>query len=816
MNHLVGDLRYGVRLLLKTRLTSAAAMLSLALGIGGTTAMFSVVNGVLLRALPYTDPDRLVMVWSTSRFRERGALSPADFLDYRRDSRLLEGMASVMSSSMSLTGDGQPEQVRVQSVSGNFFTLLGARTLVGRPFVPADDDADAHEQAMLGEALWRNRYGGRDDIIGRQITLADRRVEVVGVVPDTFRFDAPADVWLLGHRGVPRGSPTLGDMTVNRDVHILTSVGRLRPGVAVQSAQAELDAIATRLAALYPQWNTHRGILLEPLHRAIVGDTRTVLLVLFSAVVLLLLIASVNVANLLLVRTQGRTLELAMRTALGASPNRLAAQILAESLLLAAMGGALGIALAFWGVATLAHLAPVDLGRFDAVALDARVLVFATATTALTGVAFGLWPAWRASRAPLTATMNSSARGGTDAGRRRGQQVLVATELAVALVLLVGAGLLFTSFVKLMTVNVGIDPKHVVAADVSLPSERYASDPARKSRFHDMVLERVRTEPGVDEVAMALRAPMSSTINRGVWIEGQPEPRPGELQTMSFLTVSERYFEVLRVPLHGGRPFTRDDHANAPRVAIVNEAFTRRYFAGRNPLGHRIGFGAGHTASGTDPDYWRTIVGVAADTRERPASPPAPTAYIPYRQDGEPWNFAAYVVRSRLPATTAGEAIRRAVLGADPDQPISRVRTIEQAMAGSIAVQRFTTVLATLFAGLALLLAAIGTFGVTSHVVSERRREMGIRLALGARPRDIVRLVLGRTVRVTATATVIGVTIAALVGGWLRTLLFDVKPGDPRTLLAAVAVLMLTALAASYVPVRRALRENPIASLQNE
>src|SRR5206468_2510869 len=296
-----------------------------------------------------------------------------------------------------------PEQVRVQSVSGNFFTLLGVHALAGHTFVPADDAPDVPEQAMLGEGLWKKRYG-RADIIGRQITLAGRRVEVAGIVPATFRFDSPADVWLLGYRGVPRGSPTLGDMTTNRDISILTAIGRLRPNVAVQSAQAELDAVAARLERQYPQFNTDRGVMLEPLQTALVGDTRTVLLVLLGAVVLLLLIAAVNVANLLLVRTQGRTMELAMRTALGASPNRLASQILAESLLLAAMGGGLGIALAFWGVATLAHLAPVDLGRFDAVALDARVLVFATVTTALTGVAFGLWPAWRASRAPLSAT----------------------------------------------------------------------------------------------------------------------------------------------------------------------------------------------------------------------------------------------------------------------------------------------------------------------------------------------------------------------------------------------------------------------------
>jgi putative ABC transport system permease protein len=812
MTQLAADLRYAVRLFLNSKLTTVAAVLSLALGIGGTTAMFSVVDTVLLRPLPYADPDRLVMVWATSKAGTHGALSPADFLDHRSSARLIEGMASEFTTSMSLTGDGDPEQVRVQSVSGNFFTLLGVPALAGRTFTPGDDAPDAHEQAMLGEALWKKRYGGRIDVIGRQITLADRRVEVIGIVPAAFRFDSPADLWLLGYRGVPRGSPAFGgDLTTNRDISILTVVGRLHRGAAIQSAQAELDAIAARLARLYPKWNTGRGVMLQPLQTALVGDTRPVLLALLGSVVLVLVIAAVNVANLLLVRTEARTMELVMRAALGASRARIATQVMVESALLAVVGGAFGVLVAMWAVRGLLLLAPASLARFEEVAVSGRLLGFAIGVTALTAIAFGLWPAWRASGAPLAGSMNAAARAGASRARRRTQELLVFGELAFALLLLVGAGLLVTSFAKLLNIDVGFDPRNLVTVGVSLPAERYAADSQRKARFHETVLRQLENEPGAEAVAMALSSPMLPAIDRGVWIEGQPEPRPGDLHNMRFLTISEGYFHALGVPLRRGRTFSSDDRASSMPVAIVNEAFARRYLPDRDPVGQRIGFG-----DRSNPRYWRTIVGVVADVRERPASAPPAAGYIPYRQDSEPWNFAGYIVKSPLPPATVGETVRRAVLRADPDQPISRVQTVEDAMTRSIAVQRFTSVLAALFAGLALLLAAIGTFGVMSHVVAGRTREIAVRLALGARASDIIRMILGQALVVAGAACGAGTIASLAVGRSLGTLLFDVKSGDPSTLTMAVVVLLATALTASYLPVRRALAQNPLCSLRAE
>jgi putative ABC transport system permease protein len=532
MSQLFSDLRSGLRQLLGSPLTTGAAILSLALGIGGTTAIFSVVDAVLLRPLPFAEPDRLVLVWSASKF-DRGDHSPADFLDYRREARTFDGMAAVMSTSMSLTGDGEPEQLRVQSVSGTFFPLLGVKAMAGRTFVAADDGPEERGAVMLSEGLWKRRYGGRADAIGRVITLSDRRVEIVGIVPETFRFDVPADAWLLGRRGVPHASNMLGDLTTNRDVHIVTVVGRLRQGVTIAAAQSDLEAIAARLARDYPAYNTGRSVALEPLASALVGDTSTVLFALLGAVTLLLLIASVNVANLLLVRSEGRTLELAMRTALGASRGRLASQILVESLVLAALGGLAGGLLALLGTDALLRLAPADLPRFEEVAIDMRVLAFASLLTLVVGVAFGCWPAWRASRQTIGATLNTVARGSIGRDRRRAQQLLVAGELSLALLLLVGAGLLVSSFARLLSTPPGYDPRGIVAADVALPGDRYAN-PARKARFHADVLEQLRSAPGIAGAAMGLTAPIASGMSRGVWIDGQPDPGPGRRPAWAF------------------------------------------------------------------------------------------------------------------------------------------------------------------------------------------------------------------------------------------------------------------------------------------
>jgi putative ABC transport system permease protein len=815
MTQFLSDIRLGLRLLLKTPVTSAAAILSLALGIGGTTTIFSAVDAVLLRPLPYVDPEQLVLVSATSSirrdgspFRRGGDLSPADFLDYRNNSTF-EGMAAVSTGAVRLTGDGAPEQAAGAQVSGNFFTVLGVKPIAGRTFLPADDAPGRSAQAVVSESLWRRRYGGRADLIGRTITVSDQPVEVVGVVSADFRFEEKVDLWLLGDRGLPRFT-SIQNLAQNRDVHILTVVGRLRAGVSIPEAQAELDVISSRLAGEYPTTNRGWGTALDPLQSALVGHTKPMLTLLLAAVALMLLIASVNVANLMLVRTKARALELAMRSALGASPGRVLRQILAESTVLAACGGFAGLLLAAWGTHVLVQFAPEGLPRLDEIAVNGRIAAFALITTVVVALGFGLWPAWRASRAPLNSAMQGSVRSTVSHEKRRSQLALVWSELAIAQVLLVAAGLLLASFAHLTSLDPGFDPTDLVAVDVGLPGSKYRDAPAR-TRFHEQVLDQLSATPGIRSVAMAMQAPMRPTITRGVWIEGRPAPPPGEFNLTAFMTVSERYFDTTGIRLLRGRGITREDTLKSPDVVIVNEAFARRYFPEQDPIGKRIAYGP----PGNE-HYWRTIVGLAADTREQLGQTPRSTVYAPFRQGLDPFTFSAYLVKSSLPVATVGEAIQRAVMASDPDQPVSRLRPVEADMRASIATQRFTTLIAAMFAGLALILAAVGTFGVMSHVVRGRTREIGVRMALGATPRSILRLVLGEAAGIVVASAVVGLAAAAALGPFIQALLYEVRPHDPATMAVAGLTLTAVAIAASYVPIRRMLAQDPLASLRNE
>ncbi|HEY0284203.1 MAG TPA: ADOP family duplicated permease, partial [Vicinamibacterales bacterium] len=610
-------------------------------------------------------------------------------------------------------------------------------------------------------------------------------------------------------RGVPRFT-SIPNLPQNRDVHILTVVGRLRRDVSLPEAQAELDVISAGLAREYPATNKGWGTALDPLQSALVGHTQGMLVLLLAAVALMLVIASVNVANLMLVRTKAREVELAMRSALGASPGRVVRQILAESLVLAACGGVLGLALAAWGVGALVQLAPEGLPRLEEIAVNGRIGVFAVVVTAAVAFGFGLWPAWRASRASLTAALQGSVRSTSGRGSRRSQLLLVSSELAIAQVLLVAAGLLLASFVRLTSLNPGFDPRDLVAVDVSLPGSKYR-DAAARIRFHEDVLERLSATPGIRGVATAMQAPMRPTITRGVWIEGRPAPPPGEANLTAFLTVSEQYFETTGIRLLRGRALSRDDNLRSPDVVVINEAFARRYFPGQDPIGKRIAYGAR-----SDDHYWRTIVGLAADTREQLGQPPKATTYAPFRQGLDPFTFAAYLVKTSLPVATVGDTVQRAVSASDPDQPISRLRPVEADMRASVATQRFTMLIATLFAGLALMLAAVGTFGVMSHVVRNRTREIGVRMALGATRRNIVALAMGEAGIVVVASTVVGLAVAAALGRYIETLLYEVTPGDPSTMALSAAALMGVTLLASYVPIRRMLAQNPLASLRKD
>jgi len=741
--------------------------------------------------------------------RRGGDATPADFLEYRHATSF-EGLAAVATSVVRLTGDGVPEQAQAAQVSGNFFTLLGVNAIAGRTFLAADDAPGQPAQAVLGEALWRRRYGARTDIIGRAITVSDQPVEVVGVVPASFRFEQNADLWLLGDRGVPRFT-SIPNLAASRDVRIVTVVGRLRDGVSLAEAQAELDVVSARIAREYPATNKGWGTALDPLQSALVGHTRPMLVLLFSAVALMLLIASVNVANLMLVRTKARALEMAMRSALGASPGRVLRQILAESTVLAAAGGVLGLLFATWGVNAMISLAPQGLPRVEEIAINGRVAAFALTATAIVALGFGFWPAWRASRTPLASAVQGGVRSTMNHERRRSQLLLVSSELAIAQVLLVAAGLLIASFDRLTSLDPGFDPRELVAVDVSLPGAKYREADAR-FRFHEEVLDRLSVAPGVRSVAMAMQAPMRpNPVTRGVWIEGRPALPPGVFNLSGYMTISERYFDTTGIRLVRGRSVTRDDTARTPDVVVVNEAFVREYFRGEDPMGKRIGFG-----SPKSEHYWRTIVGLAADTREQLGAAPKPMMYVPFRQGYDPFTQSAYVVKSALPVATIGEMVQRAVIASDPDQPVSRLRPVEADMHASIATQRFTMLIASMFAILALLLAAVGTFGVMSHVVRGRTREIGVRMALGATRQSVMRLVLGEVSAVVFASTAVGLLVAGVVGPSFQTLLFEVQPRDPATMAGAGVMLVGVAILASYLPIRRMLSQNPLSSLKSD
>jgi putative ABC transport system permease protein len=708
-----------------------------------------------------------------------------------------------------LTGDGTPEQALAAQVSGNLFSVLGVHAMAGRTFLPSDDETPRPAQAIVSETLWERRYGRSSELIGRTITVSDQPVEVVGVMPAAFRFEEPVDIWLLGDRGLPRFT-SIPNLAQNRDVHTLTVVGRLRRDVSIGEAQAELDVIAARLAREYPPTNKGWGTALDPLQSALVGHTRSMLMLLLAAVALMLLIASANVANLMMVRAKARAVELAMRSALGASPARVIQQLFAESLVLATCGGVLGFVFAAWGVDTLVQLAPQGLPRLEEIAVNGRIAAFAIVTTAAVALAFGLWPAWRASRASLTTALQGSVR--TTAGRqgRRQQLLLVSSELAIAQVLLVAAGLLVASFVRLTSLDPGFDPRDLVAADVSLPGAKYR-DAATRIRFHEEVLARLSAEPGVRSVAMAMQAPMRPTITRGVWIEGQPAPPPGAANVTAFVAVSEQYFDATGIRLLRGRSISRDDTLRSPDVVIVNDAFARRYFPGQDPIGKRIAYG-----TRTEEHYWRTIVGLAADTREELAQPARATVYAPFRQALDPFTFASYLVKTSVPVGTIGQAIQRAVSASDPDQPISRLRTVAADMRSSIATERFTMLIAAIFAGLSLVLAAVGTFGVMSHVVRSRTREIGVRMAVGATRGAIFQLIFKEAGTAILASTLAGLAVAAALSPSMESLLYDVKARDPMTMMAAAVALACVALFASYVPVRRMLVQNPLVSLKDD
>ncbi len=808
MHRLLEDLRFAVRTLFKSPGFTLVALATLALGIGANTAIFSVVDGVLLRPLPYGEPDRLVAIFQTLPRQgvARTGVSYLNYSDWAGRARSFEELGAIRMHDYTLTGQGEPELVAAATVTSNVFSMLRARPLLGRTLTKADDAAGAPPVTVIGERLWRERFAGDREIVGKTISLDKQLSTVVGVLPAAFKTPPsypPAQLWLpLTH------DPVFGDLRQRRAGHYLTIVGRLPKGVPIARAQAELSAVAGVLARQYPKENEGWGVQVMPLAESLVGGVRTALSVLLGAVLLVFLIACANIANLLLVRAGARAREVAIRTALGAGRGRLIRQFLSECLVLGLAGGALGVGLAFAGMRGLRAWLPADLPRVDEIGIDGRVLLFSLFASLSAAVLFGLAPAWHASGTNLSDSLREGSSGaGESGGKRRLRNLLVVAETALSFILLIGAGLLARSFLRLERVELGFDPTRLLTAGLSLPRTQY-SKPDQWIGFYRQLLERLKTQPEVEGAAAALPLPLSGGgLNFNFRIEGRSEESAGSDLSANYTAVTSDYFRVLRVALLRGRLISESDAAASAKVCLVSSTFARRFFPGEDAVGRRLVFGFTDSVP-------REIVGVVGDVQRDGIGPPSrPEMYVPFVQD--PW-WASYIaVRTAGDPGRLASVVRREIRALDPTLPVADIQPMTQIVEQSVAQPRLRTTLLALFGATALLLAILGIYGVISYNVGRRTREVGIRVALGAQRADVLRLILRQGLGLTAAGLAAGLAGAVILTRHLASLLFGIRPIDPPTYLAVAIVLLAAGLLACWIPARRATRVDPVLALRH-
>ncbi len=803
MSTFFNDLSYAMRFFRRHAASAAVLVLTLSLGIGATTAMFSLVEAVLLRPLPYTDEDRIVMVWETEPAEsvDKKVGTPGNFQDWRADTKTVDHLSGLAQFDATLTGHGEPRRLDGRRVSASIFTALGVQPMLGRAFT-ADDERPGAEAVIVAHHMWRDVFGADAGIIGSRILLNDTPRTIVGVMPPAFKLPrGPDDVWVplifSDWERQARGS------------HWLMAVGRLKPGVTLAQAQADMDVIAARLERDFPRWNAREGLLVEPIRDEMMAGLRRPVLVLMGAVMLVLAIACINAANLLLAWASVRHQEVAIRAALGAGRLRLVRQLLTESVALAVMGALTGAALAWFGTNALRAMMPDTLAQLRDIAVNVRVLAFAALATTVTGVLFGLAPALQLARQQTAGGIDVD-RTSTSARVTRTGRVLVTVEIALAIVLLVGAALFVQSLTRLTSVEMGFRPDSVLTFRIELPRSRYP-DPSRWSPVLDQLMTRLEREPGVQAAGAISWLPLTTGGgSNALFVEGHPRPGPGEEAYVFYRLITPRYFTAMGIPLVAGRFFDHRDSGDSSRVVVINRTMAHRYWPNQSPLGKRVSF-----ARAPRPEDWMTVVGVVGDTKQGSLGDAVDIEmFAPATQEANWFPPSDVVVRTAADPLSIAEAARKHVRALDSSMAIDKVQSLEAVVAASAAATRFRTLLVALFGSIAVVLSAIGVYGLLSLSVALRRREIGVRTALGAAPRNISRLILREGMWLTSIGIAIGLAIALVAARPLETLLYETRATDPWTYAAIAALLFAIALVACYVPARRAGKMDPVAAMR--
>ena len=803
------DLRYALRTLLNNPGFTAVTILTLALGIGANTAIFSVINAVLLRPLPFNAPEQLCVV--TERLPSVPVLGPSyeNFRDFRDRAKSFSGMSATRLTTLTLTGAGEPERLPAQMTSASMFPLLGVNARLGRTFAPEEDRAGGPQVVVLSNGFWKRRFAGSEDALGKSITLDNKSYTIIGVLPADYQLLVPADVY------VPF-EPWAKTLPDDRNWHPgITAVGRLRDGVTLTQAQSEMATIAANLAQEYPIYDTGMGADVTSMRDHLVSNIRPALLLILAAVGLVLLIACGNVANLMLARATARRQEIAVRTAMGASRGRIVGQLLTESGLLALLGAGAGVFLAWASMAWLLRLGGNAVPNVSPVTMDSRVLLFAAALAVLSGVLFGLAPAFATARVGLQDVLNEATRGSTGSrAQGHARSALIVAEVGLALFLLVGAGLLLRSFERLSSELPGFRPENLLVADIPLSPNAYPNS-VQRMEFFDRLLDKLRAAPGVRSAGAAMVLPVTgigSAIHFN--IEGRAPKSPHDYVIIGYRPVTAGYLETLSVPLLRGRFITASDTEQNPYVVVINQAAVRQYFPEGDPIGKRMQLGAMPDASVP----WMDVVGVVGDLKQNLAGEPKAEMYVPVRQGDAilPVFALSVVMRAEREPMSEALTLRRAVHDINPDQPVVRMRTMQENISGSVSEPRFRATLLAIFAGAALVLAIVGLYGLMAYSVNQRVHEIGIRMTLGADRADVMRMVIGQGLKLAISGVVMGVAASLALARILSVFLYGVSPTDPVTIVGVATLLTLVALLASYLPARRAVRVDPMVALRYE